>query len=379
MNGQIITADIVCFLFLSIILFAILQGNKKHRRQSTKTFIVLLIISLLSIVIDSSSYIMEEFQTSDLLLKFLDFFAFSCIVVMTDIFAVYMISVIKEKTAASYKILTPLFIISLINIIILIVGTVNSKLFVIVDHKYYAKEWDIIAYILNLFYMLCLFIILIRYKNELGRKSTLGLGSYLIFPAILSLGVIFFNIPEFSYTSASLSLFIIYITVQSRTISDALVREEILTEVSHKDTLTGLLNRRAYEEFLQSDDAKSIKAVAFFDLNSLKYTNDKFGHAAGDQLVIRFANLLTNFFTKETVFRISGDEFVIPLNSSTNEETERKINVFKESIKANDRIASMGYAYSENEPILKMISDAEKEMYKDKALYYKETGRDRRS
>lgn len=82
------------------------------------------------------------------------------------------------------------------------------------------------------------------------------------------------------------------------------------------DELTGLLNRRGFL-FLASQQLKlaarnGCGSILFFcDVDKLKQINDQFGHAAGDQALIRTARLLKKTFRRsDIVARFGGDEFV---------------------------------------------------------------------
>jgi len=80
--------------------------------------------------------------------------------------------------------------------------------------------------------------------------------------------------------------------------------EAELYEALYQDPLTGVLNRRAFEE-VQPD------AIALVDLDSLKWVNDTHGHRAGDQALQELAGRLVLAFGPDSVFRIAGDEFVV--------------------------------------------------------------------
>ncbi len=72
----------------------------------------------------------------------------------------------------------------------------------------------------------------------------------------------------------------------------------------YQDPLTGVLNRRAFEE-VQTD------AIAIVDLDSLKWINDNLGHRAGDRALQELADALVRSFGADWVFRVSGDEFAV--------------------------------------------------------------------
>ena len=99
-------------------------------------------------------------------------------------------------------------------------------------------------------------------------------------------------------------------------------------EASH-DSLTGLLNRRELERRLQSalEDAaidRSTLAVVMIDLDGFKKVNDRFGHAAGDELLRQVsATLKASLRTGDVVGRFGGDEFLVLLEHCAEEDAVR--------------------------------------------------------
>lgn len=83
------------------------------------------------------------------------------------------------------------------------------------------------------------------------------------------------------------------------------------------DPLTGLLNRRAYArelpEFMASLHDDVVKAFALLDVDQFKAYNDLYGHAAGDSVLERIGDILSNSLKRgsDKVFRIGGEEFAI--------------------------------------------------------------------
>lgn len=85
---------------------------------------------------------------------------------------------------------------------------------------------------------------------------------------------------------------------------------------SRTDALTGLLNRRAYEERLSIEAARSTRykhplALAIFDLDGFKAVNDKLGHPAGDEVLQRVTEAINSSRLTDDAFRIGGDEFAL--------------------------------------------------------------------
>ena len=93
-------------------------------------------------------------------------------------------------------------------------------------------------------------------------------------------------------------------------------RSETLYQQAHFDALTGLINRRAFEERLQESLSRSKRnergVVLFLDLDAFKRVNDTSGHEAGDRLLIIVAQRLRGVLRPEdTIARLGGDEFAI--------------------------------------------------------------------
>lgn len=92
-----------------------------------------------------------------------------------------------------------------------------------------------------------------------------------------------------------------------------------LHKLAHHDPLTGLCNRLRFEQDLHDTLAIARQsgtrvALVFIDLNGFKAINDRFGHAAGDQVLVTLARRLQQALRdSDTVARLGGDEFVAVL------------------------------------------------------------------
>lgn len=92
------------------------------------------------------------------------------------------------------------------------------------------------------------------------------------------------------------------------------------------DSLTGLKNRAAFNETLKQvlDKRRGITALLMIDLDNFKLVNDYFGHDCGDQLLRQVAQVINRLIGKGNIaFRWGGDEFMIIMPETTQEEAER--------------------------------------------------------
>jgi len=143
------------------------------------------------------------------------------------------------------------------------------------------------------------------------------------------------------------------------------------------DHLTGLGNRRSYEQALKILDKPSSLplSVILGDVNGLKYVNDNMGHAEGDALLNTIAQVLSDACPKDArAYRIGGDEFILLLpctSLSDAEAVEAKIRdvLTCKSLSSPFRISiSLGIATKETDEqdILECIALADNNMYLDK-------------
>jgi diguanylate cyclase (GGDEF)-like protein/PAS domain S-box-containing protein len=97
--------------------------------------------------------------------------------------------------------------------------------------------------------------------------------------------------------------------------------EERLRHMADHDQLTGLLNRRRFDEQLKRELARAGRyaahsAVLSIDIDNFKGINDSAGHAAGDAVLIQVARVLTNRFrSTDDLARLGGDEFAVLLSA----------------------------------------------------------------
>lgn len=168
------------------------------------------------------------------------------------------------------------------------------------------------------------------------------------------------------------------------------VSEKKLVDQARRDKLTGLLNRRAFEESMSEANARLQRldekfALVTLDIDHFKAVNDTYGHATGDQVLVAVARImLESVRSIDGVFRCGGEEFSILLpgaDASAAQATAERIRLAIEEqiISSNDQqiqvTASLGIAVALTS---EQGQSDELQRRADAALYKaKETGRNR--
>lgn len=150
-----------------------------------------------------------------------------------------------------------------------------------------------------------------------------------------------------------------------------------MKEIYRQDSLTGLLNRNAYDsdvEQLRSADIGAVVCV-YADMIGLHEVNNHLGHKQGNRMLCEFADAARAFFGDDRLYRIGGDEFVIISSAHTEAQTRKQLNYMRERLHTQDCEISVGVASSESTSDLpKIIEQAENEMRREKKEYYVQGG-----
>ena len=160
-------------------------------------------------------------------------------------------------------------------------------------------------------------------------------------------------------------------------------RTEFLLEREHflyTDTLTGFHNRNYFSHKVdKAPQGVYPQAIVVADLNNLKRVNDAHGHAAGDALLVMFAGQVRAQWPEGDCFRIGGDEFLITVAHSSQEQVQADLEAFRQRCQTASYTvadggsihpsAAMGYALRESAEtsLDQCIAEADARMYLAKA------------
>ena len=156
-------------------------------------------------------------------------------------------------------------------------------------------------------------------------------------------------------------------------------RIAVLETLSYRDELTGLINRRGFNEQLSHALAiamrlESTGVLAFIDLDNFKAINDSLGHQAGDEVLRHVASLLSESVRAiDVAARIGGDEFAVIMVHTSARDGRQRIKSLERAVNNSivtfDAVqipvrASFGVvAFDRSDDIAGLIAQADSEMY----------------
>jgi diguanylate cyclase (GGDEF)-like protein/PAS domain S-box-containing protein len=169
------------------------------------------------------------------------------------------------------------------------------------------------------------------------------------------------------------------VTAARRLDEERLAAEEQLRHVADHDALTGLFNRRRFEEELERHIAHGRRygvsgALLVLDVDDFKQVNDRFGHRAGDSVLTAVAVVLRDRLREsDIVARFGGDEFAVLMPVGGVNEAAELANLLADAIcrdvesPAGPLYASVGIAlFEESTTADEILSEADDAMYADK-------------
>ncbi len=280
--------------------------------------------------------------------KFDNFFDIAIIISMLNIIVQTLIALLTDYEFVDF------------NLISLFIGVLNLLLiasaFILTDVKKYPQKKALLASLLPL---------LITYALTLGIYLTTRL---VRFTNLIMLGMLFFILIQ------------IYNLVKNiANLQRESVQSQIYKQLAYVDLMTGLKNRLSYVEYI-SDEAnrKRKQHIIVIDLDKLKQVNDKYGHSAGDKLIINFASIIKDTVQKHNkvdLFRIGGDEFIVFVDITVTKSAQQIVDDIKKACRDSDICDefnlsfSVGIVYYEPANITtleKAVSEADLKMYKNK-------------
>ena len=165
-----------------------------------------------------------------------------------------------------------------------------------------------------------------------------------------------------------------------RDISERLALQDLLREAALVDELTGLHNRRSFNELAEhqistADRDSTSLDLLYLDVDAFKEINDSYGHAAGDETLQAVARLLQDVCrSSDVVARLGGDEFAVLLRDATPAQLAGLVDRIASGLAVSVAVAdhtpvtvSIGVSHHEpGQTLARLLAAADREMYAEK-------------
>lgn len=304
--------NILSLFILSMLIFHC-YVKLDRRKLSNKIFldtscVIFLIISIeiITVLINGSShiniYINKLFSTLFFLISPIPLY-------MWDKYLYIQIEKIKKINILKVKYFKiPLFI----NTVLLIINLKFNIIFSIDKNNFFQNEkFSIIPFLIGTFYYISIYIFLVKHKHTIPNDIYIFISIMYIFPFTASVLELF--IPELLLTWGSITTVLIF--------SYILLQQELF----ETDPLTGAFNRNFFNSFVSKTNKFTMNLSKLgainIDLDEFKSINDTYGHKVGDDVLKNFVLLLNKAFKKKSkIIRMGGDEFIIIIENTSNEE-----------------------------------------------------------
>lgn len=185
------------------------------------------------------------------------------------------------------------------------------------------------------------------------------------------------------FTRIALLIYVTALCIKSLVYVVDMVRKgmkaDFIAHLAYEDGLTGLGNRTAYDERLETLKKRAL-TIFVFDINNLKYVNDTFGHPSGDELIRAGAETIASVFGDiGKCYRTGGDEFVCLTDSIVDADDyadrfHKKIMEFNRTNTLEfPLVIAMGYEpFDGGSDIALAVEAADQKMYENKKKLKKE-------
>jgi len=346
-------------LILVLLAFAIMLKVTVFLERKTifKMYILIVVIFALSIIVFTEFYLAELKIRNDIRIVMM------AIRYSATPLIISMILYTLVKRARWYVII-PAILLSVINIISIFTGIVFS---LTETGELQRGVLGYLPYIGVGIYSFLLVLVLILQSNKQATEIipivflAFTFATGLIFPFIIGK-----DYSKIFCTTIAIGLFVYFVF--------------LLLLLTKKDALTGLLNRQAYYAAIKNK--KDITAFISIDMNGLKKINDNEGHVAGDEALVTLALcFLKSARINQFVYRLGGDEFMIVCRKTSKEELNNVVERIKKNVSDTKYSCSIGYSFAINgeKTLSDMIKESDEMMYADKARFYSDSSKDRRT
>ncbi|MDO4488385.1 MAG: diguanylate cyclase [Eubacteriales bacterium] len=361
---------------MSIVLMIILLiGNiilNNDRTKISRLFNYLLVTNAIGTGADALSWILDGSMRLELVVSISTTLSLVFAFIIIGVFIAYLNEYINMRRFVTNRASVLNWIYTCLAILFTLIISYTGDLFTITNGAYMDGPLYPAYVGVSVGSAVIAFIIVIIYRGLLEKYERIVAYAYILIPASMALLNIFFEEWSFAYPAYTVSIVLIYVKLQSEKVERIEHEGKIVRHYAMHDELTGLNNRRAYRQCIDTlSHTVGNSGVIFSDVNGLKYVNDNFGHEAGDKYLTRFGEILASVFRLNEIYRISGDEFVCIMENVDENVFNERIKELNATLKLDERqIACFGAAYGSNFEIEQLLKTAETTIYAEKTVFH---------
>ena len=379
----ILFISIMTMLILSLLVHENARLTSEQKRLFYKSYLVIIIAAIMEWLGLLMNKAPSWTKYIHCLVKIIDY-------ILTPAIAYFFISQVDRKLLVKKY----MGILEIIDILIILLSVPFGWVFYIDKNNVYHHGPFYIVY--SIIYVLMIILLIVGFLQYGKRFASSNRKSLFAITLLALVGIFlqetagtFMRTGYLALTMSSTLLFIHYEEFCQQEMDEDGKAKTILLE---KDALTDLYSRYAYNEQLKkysNPPLSSTLCVLLIDINGLKMVNDTRGHEMGDELICKTAQAISKATQSYGyVYRTGGDEFVVFLDLSSYTIREfydilkREFYAYKiKSPELSEINVAIGKAYAKEYPdysLEQLVEVADRDMYKDKANYYRNKRHNRR-
>jgi len=321
-----IDINLLALGLLSILYVSVLLHSDKHSLH-VRLFLALIYLNAGLLVMDTvlwaiDGIISPMFYTILVVFNIL-YFALSPVVALIWLFYVDF-HIFEDEDRLLNKL--PYYLIPSGIVLVLVLTSLKTNyIFYITSGNVYVRGQGYLwVPILSLGTIVYTWILSYKHRKKVDSRALLGLQLFIL-PIIIGTLIQIVNYGTvLIWTSMTLSLLIIFISIEMRKI--------------YRDYLTGAHSRRQLDEYLHYRIRLAKRSrgftISMIDMDDFKYINDTFGHHIGDEALVKLVEILKDSIRRnDFIARYAGDEFVIIYDIDENEDLVQVENRIHENVK----------------------------------------------
>lgn len=371
-----IETNIISLMMLLTLYISIRRQTNRHEFIN-RIYLALLMFTMAILFFDSFQVAFDGYAAvwGGIILKISTFIYYALNPIIALVWVLYIdfhIFRSRKKVMRAFYASLPFM---LIHLFFLILSNTGNQYIYYIDsqNNYFRGPLLWMTIILTYGLLVAATVIVVMFRKRIRNDEILPLVLFALPPAFAAIIQLLFQGLTIIWPSVTISLLIIYIYIQSK--------------LTTTDYLTGLFNRREYDnrvKMLDQHRSKNMKMSGIVvDIDNFKSINDHFGHSVGDQALIHMGNILRESVRKDDfVSRLGGDEFALMILNEDDKilaeiihRIEGNLEVFNASKEHEYKLqASIGYDqynYDEFETIEKFFIHLDHKMYEAKKIHKK--------